>query len=94
MQKKIFGINEFSLNVKNLKLPTKTFGCIGIHIKYSTLSDNMAAGLSLYANLLDPSGSSSKTLGSHQSVGENQQATEASASKQQISAGSYQLSPM
>lgn len=52
------------------------------------------AGLSLYANLLDPSGSTSKTAVSHQSVGESQQANEASASKQQISAGSYQLSPM
>lgn len=53
------------------------------------------AGLSLYANLLDPSGSSSKTPAvSHQLVGDSQQANEASASKQQISAGSYQLSPM
>lgn len=50
------------------------------------------AGLSLYANLLDPSGSSSKTPVSHH--GESQQSNEASASKQQISAGSYQLRPM
>lgn len=53
------------------------------------------AGLSLYANLLEPSGSSFKTPNvSHQVTGDSQQTNEASASRQQISAGSYQLSPM
>lgn len=53
------------------------------------------AGLSLYANLLEPSGSSSKTpVVSHQVIGDSQQLNEASASRQQISAGSYQLSPI
>ena len=55
----------------------------------------LGGGLSLYANLLEPSESSSEIPGSsHPSVGERQQANEASVSRQQISAGSHQLYPM
>ena len=59
------------------------------------------AGLSLYANLLDPSSSSGSTPGTisrapvvfNQSAGEDSRPDEGSAQKQQISAGRYQSVP-
>ena len=59
------------------------------------------AGLSLYADLLDPSSSSNLTPGTisrapvvfKQPAGENSRPDEASAQKQQISAGRYQSAP-
>ena len=66
-----------------------------------TPSKPMRAGLSLYANLLDPSSNTSAAPGTisrapvvfKQPLDDESQQDEASAQKQQISAGRYQSAP-